>query len=194
MEENQLITRLKAKDEVAFKYLVEKYQRQVYNTVLSILQNAEESEDVSQEVFIEIYHSIAGFNGNSKLSTWIYRIASTKALELYRQNHAQKRFSFLTSLFGKDKNELRFDAPDFDHPGIQLENKENAAILFKAIDKLPENQKLAFNLYNIEGLSYLEISEVIQSSVSSVESLIFRAKGNLKVSLQHYYKSILKND
>jgi RNA polymerase sigma factor (sigma-70 family) len=193
LEENLLIEELKARKESAFKYLVETYQRKVFNTVISIVQNHNEAEDVSQEVFIEVYQSVVKFKGESKLSTWIYRIATTKALESYRKKHTQKRFSFLTSLFGGENDELIHDSPDFEHPGVVLENKERSKILFSAINKLPENQKVAFTLYNIEGLSYQEITEVMQTSLSSVESLIFRAKSNLRVSLKSYYESFIKN-
>jgi RNA polymerase sigma factor (sigma-70 family) len=193
LEENQLIELLKAQNETAFRNLVDNFQRKVFNTVLSIVQNTEEAEDVSQEVFIEVYQSVSKFKGESKLSTWIYRIATTKALEAYRKKHAQKRFSFLTSLFGGEKDELIHDSPDFEHPGVVLENKERAGILFQAINKLPENQRVAFTLHNIEGLSYQEITEVMQTSLSSVESMLFRAKSNLKVSLKGYYTSIYKS-
>ncbi len=79
------------------------------------------------------------------------------------------------------------DPPDFHHPGITLDNKERASVLFKAIEKLPENQKIAFNLHKIEGLSYQEVSEVMKLSLSSVESLLHRAKNNLKKNLEDYY-------
>jgi len=182
-----LIAELQQRKESAFRYLVEAYQSKVFNTVLSIVQDMQEAEDVSQEVFIEVYESVQGFRGESKVSTWIYRIATTKALENYRKRHAQKRFAFLTSLFG-DNNEVVHHSVDFEHPGIKLENKEQAKILFREINKLPENQKVAFTLCNIEGLSYQEISEVMQTSLGSVESLIFRAKTNLRKYLGDYYK------
>jgi RNA polymerase sigma-70 factor (ECF subfamily) len=80
-------------------------------------------------------------------------------------------------------------ASAFYHPGTQLENKEQSAILFKAIDQLPEKQKSAFILHKIEGLSYNEIADILNTSLSSVESLLFRAKQNLQQSLSEYYKN-----
>ena len=73
--------------------------------------------------------------------------------------------------------------------GVSLDNKERSAVLFKAIDKLPENQKIAFTLHKIEGLSYQEASEVMKLSLSSVESLLHRAKNNLKKNLEDYYEN-----
>lgn len=186
MEEKALIIDLKKGSEFAFRHLVESYQSKVFNTVLSIMQSMEEAEDISQEVFVEIYESIQQFRGDAKLSTWIYRIATTKALEAYRKKKAAKRFAIFTSLFGED-TEVVHHPPDFEHPGIVLENKERGKVLFKAIAKLPDNQRVAFTLCNIEGLSYQEITEVMQVSLSSVESLIFRAKTNLRKILSDYY-------
>jgi len=73
--------------------------------------------------------------------------------------------------------------PDFNHPGVTLDRKENAALLFKAIKQLPENQKIAFTLHKLEDLSYQEISEVMKTSVAAVESMMHRAKQNLKKAL-----------
>ena len=105
-----------------------------------------------------------------------------------RKKKRKKRFAFVQSLFGVD-NEVLHDPPDFHHPGISLDNKERAAVLFTAIDKLPESQKIAFNLHKIEALSYQEVSVVMKLSLSSVESLLHRAKNNLKRNLEDYYQN-----
>lgn len=186
MDEKQLITELQKGSQSAFRHLVESFQNKVFNTVLSIVQNNEEAEDVAQEVFIEIYESVGKFKGESKLSTWIYRIATTKALESHRKKKAVKRFAFLTSLFGEN-DEIVHHPVEFEHPGVVFENKERAKILFVHINQLPDNQKVAFTLCNVEGLSYQEISEVMQLSLSSVESLLFRAKTNLRKPLKDHY-------
>lgn len=187
MEEKQLLQGLQSRRESAFKYLVDTYQTKVYNTVLAIVQNSEEAEDVAQEVFMEVYESIEKFRGEAKVSSWVYRIATTKALEAYRKRKTQKRWGgFLSSLFGENEEVVHHPA-DFVHPGVLLENKERSTILFKAISKLADNQKIAFTLHHVEGLSYQEITEVMQLSLSSVESLLFRAKSNLRTLLKEYY-------
>ncbi len=187
MNEPELTALLKQGNRQAFDYLVQDYQGRVYNSCLGIVHNAEDAEDIAQEVFVEIYRSIGGFKEESKLSTWIYRIAVTKSLDHLRSKKRKKRFAFVKALFSEETGEPRFDPPDFVHPGVQLENKERAAYLFKAIGELPENQKTAFTLHKIEGMSYQEISEVMQTTVSSIESLMFRAKQNLKDILSDYY-------
>ncbi|MEI6595972.1 MAG: RNA polymerase sigma factor [Bacteroidota bacterium] len=191
MEESHLISLIKKKDESAFKYLVETYSDRVYNTVLSFVQHAEDAEDIAQEVFIEVYQSIDKFKNESKLFTWIYRIAVSKSLDHLKSKKRKKRFAFVQSLFGDEGISLLADKPHFEHPGVLLENKEHSKVLFFAISKLPENQQTVFNLNKVEGLSYNEVSGVMQVSVSSVESLLFRANQNLKKLLENYYQKNL---
>jgi len=178
-----LIDKLKQKDETAFKTIVETWQDMVFNTALGIVQSTEDAEDVSQEVFVQVYESIHSFKGEAKFSTWLYRIVLTKSMDHLRKKKRKKRFAYIQSLFGIN-NEIIYDPPDFNHPGVALDKKETSALLFKTIDKLPENQKIAFILHKVEGLSYQEICEVMETTLSSVESLLHRAKNNLKKHLE----------
>lgn len=186
-DEAELIDRLRKGDESAFRQVVESRKDLVYNTVLGLLQHPEDAEDVAQDVFIKMYESIHQFKGESAFSTWLYRIAVTKALEWIRSRKRKKRFAFITGLLG-DNNELRHDPPDFHHPGVQLDNKERASRLFKSIAKLPDNQRVAFTLHKVEGIPYQEIAAIMELSVSAIESLIHRAKNNLRKDLEDYYK------
>ncbi len=190
-DETQLIELLKQKDRVAFKIIVETWQGMVYNTALGILQNAEDAEDVTQEAFIQVFESVSSFKGESKFSTWAYRITVSKAMDHIRKKKRKKRFAFIQSLYGKNDKPL-VDPPDFFHPGVKMENKENAAILFKAMEQLPLNQKSAFVLNKVEGLSYKEIGEVMKITESAVDALLHRAKANLKKTLKEYYDSLKK--
>lgn len=187
MNEQELILRLRTGDEKAYKYLVDNFQDRVFNTVISIVQNAQDAEDVSQEVFIQVYRSIHSFKGESQLSTWIYRIATTRSLDLLRSRKSKKRFAFVQSIFGK-KDELAHDPPDFYHPGVALEKKEDSRLLAKAVSRLPENQRIAFTLNKLEDLSYQQVSDVMNTTVSAVESLLHRAKQNLRKELEKQIK------
>jgi len=162
----------------------------VYNTILGIVQNETEAEDLAQDVFIKVFEKINTFKGDSKFSTWLYRIATTTALDHLRSKKRKKRFGFLQSLGGEgDEKE---SIPDFHHPGVSLDNKERATVLFKAIGALPENQKAAYTLHKLEGLSYRDVSEVLNTSVSAVESLMSRANQNLRKQLEEYYNKHYK--
>lgn len=189
MDEISLIEALKKQEQSAYALLLDEYQKLVFNTCLSFVPNAEDAEDIAQEVFIEVYKSIGKFKGNSKLSTWIYRIAVNKSLEFIRKKTTKKRFGFMQSLAGDtipiDKS---FYFTEFNHPGVQLENKEQKEILFRAINQLPQTQKIVFTLHMIEGLSYKEVSEISEKSISSVESLLFRARKGLRIILTEFYK------
>jgi len=154
-----------------------------------MLQNEEDAEDVAQEVFIQVFQSISQFKGDSKLSTWIYRITVSKSLEFIRKKRTKKRFGFVSGLFGNEYLLDQSGKKEFYHPGVAMENRELSAILFKSINGLPENQRIAFILHKLEQISYQEVAEVMQVSLSSVESLIFRARQNLQKELGEVYKN-----
>lgn len=187
MTEKELIVLLKEKDREAFKNIVEQWKDMVYNTALGMLQNEEDAEDIAQEVFIQVFESINDFKEESKFSTWIYRITVTKSLDFIRKKKRKKRFAWMQGLYGENEDEL-IEASDFMHPGIAMENKEDAATLFKAIEKLPGNQKAAFVLNKMENLSYAEIGQIMGLSTMAVDSLFQRSKNNLRKDLSQFYK------
>lgn len=154
------------------------YKDKVYNTSIGYLQNIEEAEEITQDVFLTIYSKADTFKGKSKVSTWIYRITVNKAI-----NQLEKRKRQPLS-----KNEIKeFHRVDFNHPGIQLENKEKAQFLFAEINKLPENQKTAFLLSYVEGLPRQEVADIMETTLKSVESLLQRAKNQLRKQLISIY-------
>jgi RNA polymerase sigma factor (sigma-70 family) len=183
-----LIQALQHREESAFKELVTSYRDRVYNTILGFLQQAEDAEDLSQDVFIRVFENIHQFKGESALGTWIYRIAVTQSLDFLRKKKRKKRGGTILGFFGTGEKE-HLHPKEFDHPGVKAENKEKAAVLFKAVNQLPENQRTAFLLQKLENLSQNEIGSVLQVSASAVESLLSRAKANLKKQLTEYYTS-----
>ena len=191
MNEQILIKALQQGAHQAFSQLVESYQHMVFNVALSIIQQHEEAEDIAQEVFLQVHQSVKDFKGEAKLSTWLYRITITKSLDWQRHKTRKKRFGIVQNLFGLN-NEVIYEAPEFHHPGVIMENKENAAILFKAISVLPDNQKIAFTLNKVEGLSYQDVADVMNVTVASVEAYLHRAKENLRKNLHSYYHNSTK--
>ena len=189
MEEQDFINQLIKGKQSAFSKLIDAYQQKVFSTCISFVPNKEDAEDIAQEVFLEIFKSISKFKGDSKLSTWIYRIATNKCLEFIRKKNTKKRFAFMQTIMG---NEIPLDKTsyftEFNHPGIVLENKEKSVTIFKAINTLPETQRVVFTLAKIDGKSYQEIVEITGKSLSSVESVMFRAKKTLKEKLRNFYK------
>ncbi|MDX6747128.1 RNA polymerase sigma factor [Polaribacter sp. PL03] len=190
MNEQDFIKDLEAGKEAAFSRLLDDYQQKVFGTCISFIPNKEDAEDVAQEVFLEVFKSIHKFKGDSKLSTWIYKIATNKCLEFIRKKNTKKRFAFMQTIMG---NEIPIDKTSYftevNHPGILLENKEKSAIIFRAINTLPESQRVIFTLAKIDGKSYQEIVEITGKSLSSVESIMFRAKKGLQQKLERFYKN-----
>jgi RNA polymerase sigma factor (sigma-70 family) len=186
LTELQLIQALQQGTESAFKQLVDNYRDRVYHTILGFVQQPEDAEDLAQDVFIKVYENIRQFKGESALGTWVYRIAVTQSLDFLRRKNRKKRGGTILGFFGFGERE-DLHPKEFDHPGVKAENKEKAAVLFKAINTLPENQRSAFLLQKLEGLSQNEIAEVLRTTSPAVESLLSRARANLKKQLTDYY-------
>jgi RNA polymerase sigma factor (sigma-70 family) len=185
LNEQAFILLLQQGDQQAFRQLVEQWQHMVYNTVLGFVQDTAEAEDLAQEVFIQAFQSIQQFRAESKLSTWLYRIAVTKVLDAERKKKAKKRMSHMRVWLGMEEKE---QAPAvFYHPGVQLDNREKAAMLFRALRSLPPNQRAAFVLIKTEGLSYEEVAGIMKLSIKAVEALMHRAKENLRKQLDNYF-------
>ena len=168
-----------------FADIVSERQQMVYNTALGIVQNEEDAEDITQEVFLKVYEGLKNFRQKSSISTWIYRITITTALDFEKQKKRHKRGGLLQRVFGSREAD---ETPDFNHPGVTLDKKEDAAVLFLAIKKLPEKQRTAFLLHKIEGLTNSEIGEILTISLQAAESLQIRAKNNLRNYLKEYYE------
>ncbi|WP_309641570.1 RNA polymerase sigma factor [Flavobacterium sp.] len=174
----------------SFQNVYNQYHILVYNVALNYVQNIEDAEEITQDVFIQVHASLERFEEKSTVKTWLYRITMNKCLDFIKHKNSKKRFF----IFGnKSQNETEYlNSSNFEHPGILLENKEKAAQLYAVINELSENQKTAFILSKIDGLSNPEISVIMQLSISSVESLIFRAKTTLKEKLATKFEEYRK--
>nr|WP_277881580.1 sigma-70 family RNA polymerase sigma factor [Hymenobacter cyanobacteriorum] len=169
--------------------MVDRYQGQVYRTAYSLLRNPEEAEDVAQEVFVEVYQTIARFRGEASLSTWLYRLATSRALKNCRRARAKKRFAFLTSLLGFDNKALH-EPPDHAHPQALLEGQQQLQLLLAHIARLPEQQQVAFTLRHEQELSYEQIAAVLDTTVAAVESLLFRARQTLRKHVKPSFRHV----
>jgi RNA polymerase sigma factor (sigma-70 family) len=183
------IAALQNGDAQAFRSLVDQFQDRVFRTCFGFLGNRAEAEDATQETFIAIHSSIGKFRGDSTLSTWIYRIAVITALQAIRKKRRKRQISLFFSNGEQDGALDTVSDTDVNaHPLLKLENKERAEALYAALGRLTESQRTAFTLHKIEGLEYKEIAEVMHLSLSSVESLIHRARTNLQKYLGAYYR------
>ena len=191
MNEENFILRLTRGDSSAYKELIAEQGNRIFKTVIPILKNPNDAEDITQEVFIEIFKSLPSFQSKSALSTWIHRIAINKSYDYLKRKKRIKRFVEIEPLFILESILPLTDKKHFDHPGALLENKELSVVLFQAINKLRETRRTAFILRKIEGLSYVEISKIMQRSIPSIESLISKATQNMREELKNYYEKNL---
>ena len=157
----------------------------VYNLALNYVQNVEDAEEITQDVFVSVYQSLHSFQENSSLSTWMYRNTINKSLDFLKSKQRKKRFALLTSLFFDNSNDLKHNPPEYNHPGVLLEHKEALGKLFKVINELPNKQKTALILHKIEQKSQAEVAEIMNISLKAAESLIQRAKTNLSKKLDN---------
>ena len=187
MTEQELILKLQEGDQRAFRDLVERFQAKVSGTAYSFVLNTDDADDIAQEVFIEVYRSIAGFKGDSGLSTWLYRITVNKSLDHLRKKKRKRRIQQIVSIFDREGNTKDYLAPNPENPEHILEQDEKVKILHEAVSRLPEKQKIAFSLNKFDLMSNKEIAEIMQIGIATVDTLIFRARKELKSSLQNYY-------
>jgi RNA polymerase sigma-70 factor (ECF subfamily) len=189
MEEEEVIQGLIRKDEKIFREFVENHQQRVVNTCFGLLHSIEDAEDVAQDVFIEVFRSVHKFRGDSRLSSWLYRIAVNRSLNFIRDNKKRSRIQSFDQEVKSQKFELNQQFPgNTDNPEEDFENRQRALILHEALNSLPQNQRVALTLSKYEDLGNKEIGEIMNRSVSSVESLIHRAKKNLQKKLYYCYK------
>lgn len=188
IEDSQFVELLKSGDAEAFRRLVLLTQYQVVNTCYRFVLNREDAEDVAQEVFCEVFQSIPGFRGTCRLSTWIYRIATNRSLDFIRRRKRQKRGGLLTRVWGTTSPMEQIAAPNSTQPDEILSNRERLSLMQEAIGELPRKQQVAFTLKHVEGLSQKEIAEIMDVSVPAVESLMTRARENLRKRLQRYFE------
>ena len=183
---------LQSGNEDSFRYLVDQYQVKVIRTCKGFVHSLADAEDIAQDVFIEVYESAGKFRGNSELSTWIYRIAVNKSLNFLRSSRRRKVLSIFDTLLSNDGSQVPEPSSGYEmSPDNQIQNEEQSRAINEAMEALPTKQRTAFVLSKYDDLSYKEIAVIMETSVSSVESLIFRAKGNLQKRLFSFYKKNL---
>lgn len=186
MLDDEIVKKIIQGDHESFKVLIQKYQELVTNTCFKILRNEEDAKDVCQEVFFEAFRSILSLRQTNDISYWLYRVALNKSL-----NYKSKTKYRLKTVC-VDCEEPELVAEELPSPQMKIEIKEAKQILYQAIQQLPKRQHDVFILHKIEGLSNKEIAKVLDISLSGIESLMHRAKDNLRKLLENYYRTNYK--
>jgi RNA polymerase sigma-70 factor (ECF subfamily) len=183
-----LVERAKAGDTAAFEVLVKQYERQIFRTALHITQNREDAEDITQDVFFKAFQKLDQFQGNSKFSTWLVRIAVNESLMRLRKRKTSKTVSMDQDVETGEGSIPRDFAEWRPNPEQNYNQAELADILRKTIAGLPPGFRTVFTLRDIENLSTEETAEALGLSVPAVKSRLLRARLQLRERLSRYFR------
>jgi RNA polymerase sigma factor (sigma-70 family) len=167
---------------MTFKEIFDKYNKLVYNLAMQYVQQKENAEEITQDVFVKIHEKLSSFQQQSDIKTWIYRITINQSLDFIKAQKSRKRWSFFSAISINDERK-RIEVPHFEHPGVELEQKEAIENIFDAINQLSDNQKSVLILLKIEQHTQSETAKIMDISTKAVESLFQRAKKNLETIL-----------
>jgi RNA polymerase sigma-70 factor (ECF subfamily) len=183
-----LVDQAKAGDTNAFEQLIKKYERQIFRTAQHITQNREDAEDITQDVFFKAFQKLNQFQGNSKFSTWLVRIAVNESLMRLRKRKTSKTVSMDQDVETDEGSIPRDFAEWRPNPEQNYSQAEMGEILQKTIAGLPPGFRTVFTLRDIENLSTEETAEALGLSVPAVKSRLLRARLQLRERLSRYFR------
>src|SRR3984893_2719013 len=179
----QLMLDVKAGDDASFDLLLQKYRTPLVNFLYRMVRDTATAEDLAQEVFLRVYRARKQYSPSAKFTTWLFRIATNLALNSVRDNRYRK---LEVSLDAPSENEgatpREVPAPEMRIDEHMVE-RGRSDFIRRAIDSLPEKQRLAVLLHKYEEMDYLEIAKILDCSESALKSLLFRAYETLRVEL-----------
>jgi RNA polymerase sigma-70 factor (ECF subfamily) len=185
IDESLLLARIGRGDTTSFAQLVDRYKDLVFTLSLRMLKNREEAEEVSQDVFIKIYKSLITFKGDSKFSTWVYRVTYNCCLDRLKKNRKH-----LKDVPIDKYNENQIDT--IDNALDRLIKKERRKLIRKCVGKLPEDSRAIITLFYFDELSLEEISSITGIESNTVKVKLFRARKKLAIIMEQCL--ILKNN
>jgi RNA polymerase sigma-70 factor, ECF subfamily len=173
--DQDLVLRVQRGDKSAYDLLVIKYQHKIVQLVNRYVKDPAEAQDVAQEAFIKAYRALGKFRGDSAFYTWLYRIAINTAKN-YLVARSRRNSDYEIDIQDAEQFQNAPELKAMDTPDQLLMNEEIIEVIKSAIDKLPEEMKIAITLREFEGMSYEEIAEAMECPVGTVRSRIFRAR------------------
>jgi len=176
--DEDLINKVIKGENNAYAILVDRYKHMVYTLALKIVKNREDAEEVAQDSFIKAYNALNDFKGESKFSTWLYKIAYYRSLDYLKKNKRQVETTAI------DISE-EYNIASMDDALDRMEVKERAEIIKHAIEKLPADDAVLITLYYFETLSMNEISEVMEIPANTIKVRLFRGRKRLAKILEN---------
>ena len=182
-----VMLRVKAGDDSAFAYLVQKYRRPMVSFMYRMAHNTAAAEDLAQEVFLRVYRSRESYEPSAKFSTWLYRIATNLAVNYVRDTR-HERPEVMVSVDEPDQDTgLTMDVPDTSLTAEEtILRRERMAAIRQKVHALPERQRLAVLMHKYQQMDYRQIAQVLKLSESATKSLLFRAYETLRVQLKEF--------
>ena len=183
----EVMLRVKAGDDAAFDYLVQKYRRPIISFMYRMAHNSATAEELAQEVFLRVYRSRANYEPSAKFSTWLYRIATNLGANHVRDTRHESA-----------ENTMDLDEPDAETgqtpdladktPTVEADilRRERLAAIRQKIEALPDRQKMAVLMHKYQQIDYRQIAEVLKLSESATKSLLFRAYETLRTQLKEF--------
>ncbi len=186
--EQALIERCKRGDQIAFASLVEMHQDFVYNLAYRIMQNHEEADDATQEAFVKIWQALPNFRGDSKFTTWLYRIVHNLCLNRLRSAKSSPKTVSVEFNWNDESDEERdmlanLPGEAADDPAIRLDSAEQRKLIWREVDTLPDKYRAIITLYYSQELAYEEIAALLDVPVGTVKTHLYRAKALLRSKL-----------
>ena len=179
--DEELIILLKENDPRGYEILVEEYADLVFRAAYRVVQNEQDAEDIMQETFLSVYKNIGKFRGDSKFSSWLYRIASNAALDLLRAKGRKEgkdtAFDDMTEIEDEEYNPADEEAL---HPEDELLQNESLERVREALAEMPAKLRVAYLLYMVDGLSFQEVAEKLEIKLSAAKVRVHRARKFLK--------------
>lgn len=187
LSDADVMLRVKAGDDSAFEYLVQKYRRQMISFMYRMAHNSAAAEDLAQEVFVRVYRSRSSYEASAKFSTWLYRIATNLAVNHARDTRHLRPENMVSLDEPDSETGQKLDLPDAAITAEQdLVRRERLVAIRQRVQALPERQRLAVLMHKYQQMDYKQIGEVLKLSESATKSLLFRAYESLRVQLKEF--------
>jgi RNA polymerase sigma-70 factor (ECF subfamily) len=187
LSDAQIMLRVKAGDQSAFEYLVQKYRRPMLGFMYRMAHNTAVAEDLAQEVFLRVYRSRENYEASAKFTTWLYRIASNLAVNHARDTRHQRPENTVSLDEPDQETGLTMDVPDNSLTAEEaIVRRERLAAIRQRVQALPERQRIAVIMHKYQQMDYRQIAEVLKLSESAIKSLLFRAYETLRVQLKEF--------
>lgn len=188
----ELVQLVQSGDKKAFDLLVLKYQNKVINLVKRYVRDTAEAEDIAQEAFIKAYRALPDFRGDSAFYTWLYRIAINTAKNFLVAAGRRPPVSDM-DINGEEHVDGREELSEIATPESLMERDQLEYAIEKAVDELPEDLRTALTLCELEGMSYEEIAQVMETPIGTVRSRIFRARQAVEEQLQPFLQNGIRS-